>query len=586
MAASTQFDDDSIRSAAATLATFRSVHGATFRDAVKLAADYAALSGNDVTSAAQTIGMALEGQRRGVLKLTKAQDEQIKTLKEQGRAAEAQGVVMDALKGKFGGLAEAMNTGLTQSTTCAAKAWDELAEALGKTEKASGGVNALLKLSALAMEELTKQIDQATAAKVRLDGKLSELPKPPPQPQPAALPGPVPRTTNNLLTEMSAEEYKAKSGALLVELDRKAAATKAARDKEELSALEARSVAANKLKEIHDQMYDAVLTPQEKYFARLKEIAEVERVYGEEVAGRAAQKAGEQFIAEQAATPEGKQSAREEAERASFDAAQAEQQAQAATRLAEIETSLQTENERIEAAYSRRLLMVEAARQTNFGNEQKYHELSTQLWAQAEAEKSAIAMREAEQREQRDATEFQNKMRWADMSANLLGSFASLSEGRGKSAFETSQRLARAQTIVSTASAAMKAFAWGAEWGGPPAGAAAAAVAVAAGLAQLNKINETKYSGGGSIATATGGGAGGSVPGTSGGGVSSQGTTASPARNGGVTNIAIAGSENSTFSYGQVTRLIELINEATLRGDQVLLSTSGYNAQLIKNMHN
>ena len=136
LAASTQFDDESIRNAAATLATFRNVQGATFREGLKLAADYAALTGGDVASAAQTLGRALDSPTQGLTALTRAgitftdaQKEQIKTFEETGRLAQAQGIVTDQLKAKFGGLAETMNTGLNKSTSDLKKGWDELAEA-------------------------------------------------------------------------------------------------------------------------------------------------------------------------------------------------------------------------------------------------------------------------------------------------------------------------------------------------------------------------------------------------------------------------------------------------------------------------
>lgn len=619
LAASTQFDDESIRNAAATLATFRNVQGATFREGLKLAADYAALTGGDVTSAAHTLSRAFDSPTQGLAALTRAgitfteaQKEQIKTFEETGRLAQAQGIVSDQLKAKFGGLAEAMNTGLNKSTNDLKKGWDELAEAAGN--KLAPSFNAVAASAASALAALKGLLSagetagagdpvafisgRVDALRAKLDEANQELTDEANSifglsaGEEAEITARIERIKGEIIkaaTEandyakrlqaqgIKTPEQDAAAGAAAAAAQREAQAAKAARDKEELTALEARSVAANQLKEIHDQMYDAVLTPQEKYFNRLKEIAEVERVYGEEIAGRASQKAGEQFIADEAASPQGR-------ETAAFDAAQAQQQAQSAARLAEIETSLQTENERIEAAYLAREFMLEDARQRGLVSEQRYHELSTQMWAQSEAEKSAIDMREAEQREQRDATEFQNKMRWADMGANLLGSFASLSEGRGKSAFETSQRLARAQTIVSTASAAMKAFAWGAEWGGPPAGAAAAAVAVAAGLAQLNKINETKYSGGGSIATATGGGAGGSVPGTS-GGVSSPGASsagsASGAGNGGITQITIIGSSGDTLTVGQMEQAFDHIRDGIARGDKILIERQSMQAQIL-----
>lgn len=141
MAESTQFDDESLRNASAQMLKFGNIHGDTFRQAMKLSADLAAFMGSDLTSAVQQVGKALTSPAEGLGALEKqigkfnpATASLIKALDESGRAGEAQGLVLDVLRGKIGGTAEALNTGLTKASHDAKKQWDEMLESIGKTE--------------------------------------------------------------------------------------------------------------------------------------------------------------------------------------------------------------------------------------------------------------------------------------------------------------------------------------------------------------------------------------------------------------------------------------------------------------------
>lgn len=141
LAGLTQFDDESFRTAAGTLAKFGDIHGAVFREALKLTADYAAVVGSDVPSAAQALGKALQSPTEGLRTIEKEfgklgvmQKENIKNMVESGRLAEAQALILDVLKGKIGGAAEAMNTGLNKATHDLTKSWNEMLEAFGRTE--------------------------------------------------------------------------------------------------------------------------------------------------------------------------------------------------------------------------------------------------------------------------------------------------------------------------------------------------------------------------------------------------------------------------------------------------------------------
>lgn len=163
LADNTLFDDDSIRNAAGELAKFGNIQGDVFREGLRLSADLAAFMGTDVSEAAQLVGKALQSPTEGMTalerqfgKLTEAQEENIKSLVAQGRAAEAQAAVLEILRGKVGGVAREMNTGLTKAIGDVGKQWNELMEALGKEgtvfNRTLGGASALLKDVRLELE--------------------------------------------------------------------------------------------------------------------------------------------------------------------------------------------------------------------------------------------------------------------------------------------------------------------------------------------------------------------------------------------------------------------------------------------------
>ena len=140
LAATTQFDDESIRNAAAQFLKFGNIQGEVFKDGIRLSADFAAMMGTDVASAAQTVGKALQSPAEGLMtlerqmgKLDPATKKNIENLMEMGRLSEAQAEILKVLQGRVGGVAQEMNTGLLGATTGVKKAWDEMLEAFGKT---------------------------------------------------------------------------------------------------------------------------------------------------------------------------------------------------------------------------------------------------------------------------------------------------------------------------------------------------------------------------------------------------------------------------------------------------------------------
>jgi len=140
MAEVTQFDDEDIRTATASLLKFGNMHGKVLTEALKLSADYAAFTGTNMASAAETLGKAISSPAQGVERLQRAigylnpaQVDAIKRMQEMGDVAGAQATLMQILTQKIGGVADAMNTGYTKAFNDAKKATGEFFETVGNS---------------------------------------------------------------------------------------------------------------------------------------------------------------------------------------------------------------------------------------------------------------------------------------------------------------------------------------------------------------------------------------------------------------------------------------------------------------------
>lgn len=140
MANSTLFDDEQIKEAAASLMTFRSIRKATFDETLKVAADVAALKGQDIRGIAFQLGRALENPLQSMrmlrmmgISLLPVEREQIQVMVATGRQADAQRLILDKVTAAFGGGAEGMNRGLSGAIIQAKKQWKEFLEGLGTT---------------------------------------------------------------------------------------------------------------------------------------------------------------------------------------------------------------------------------------------------------------------------------------------------------------------------------------------------------------------------------------------------------------------------------------------------------------------
>lgn len=136
LSASIGVDDEVIKSAQTKIATFSEVAKSsdTMARATGLAADLSAAGFGSMDSAAVMLGKALQDPVKGIsslsrvgVTLTKDQQAMVKQLVESGDAAAAQGIIMDAVAGQVGGVAEAS----ARSSQKMGVAFGEIAETVG-----------------------------------------------------------------------------------------------------------------------------------------------------------------------------------------------------------------------------------------------------------------------------------------------------------------------------------------------------------------------------------------------------------------------------------------------------------------------
>lgn len=144
----TLFDDDQITDATAVLLTFKNVTGDSFRQAMQMSADLAAVMKTDLQSAVTQLGKALEDPEQGLQALrrvgvsfTEDQRDLIKAMVETGNQADALTEIMRIMREQgFDKTAQAMRIGITKEADELGKEWRDLLQALGETETVKGGV--------------------------------------------------------------------------------------------------------------------------------------------------------------------------------------------------------------------------------------------------------------------------------------------------------------------------------------------------------------------------------------------------------------------------------------------------------------
>ena len=181
IARNTEFTNNQVMSAQGNLLKFGSIHEDVFRRALKVSADFASFTGTDMASAAQALGGALADPVQGVRTLQKefrllnfTQREYIEQLLAEGNVEQAQIRILELLEKRIGGTAQAMNTGLVGAVSDVKKGWQELMEAIGRSERfqrAAGGLGWLFKDIASGITEETTTGDTGLDAELALGAK-------------------------------------------------------------------------------------------------------------------------------------------------------------------------------------------------------------------------------------------------------------------------------------------------------------------------------------------------------------------------------------------------------------------------------
>lgn len=136
----TRYSYDSVSAAESVLLKFKSIGMDVMPDATVAAADLAAKMGTDLPTAAQALGRALEDSGAGVTRLNAqynlfnpTQLKTIQLLEKQGKTADAQRAILDALNKNIGGLAEDMGSTAAGAMTILNNTFGDLTRTIGDT---------------------------------------------------------------------------------------------------------------------------------------------------------------------------------------------------------------------------------------------------------------------------------------------------------------------------------------------------------------------------------------------------------------------------------------------------------------------
>lgn len=138
LASTSQFDDEQFKEATATLLRFGNIAGENLERVLRLAGDYAALTGGTLTSATEKLARALSDPAEGLKKLERnfgdlspEIERAIRQKMALGDRSGALGLALDALEQKIGGADANINSGLTGSVRRLSKSLGDLSEVWG-----------------------------------------------------------------------------------------------------------------------------------------------------------------------------------------------------------------------------------------------------------------------------------------------------------------------------------------------------------------------------------------------------------------------------------------------------------------------
>lgn len=149
---STEYSSNAVKEAMAAVLANENVQGEVFQRTMTAAADVAAATGRDIVSTSRMIARALQDPVRGTMMLTRAQivftaeeRKTIQALYEQGKALEAQKVILDIVEKRYGGTAKTMRNTLGGAIAGVKNALSDMFEAT--TSQIRPAINALNELA-------------------------------------------------------------------------------------------------------------------------------------------------------------------------------------------------------------------------------------------------------------------------------------------------------------------------------------------------------------------------------------------------------------------------------------------------------
>lgn len=161
------------------LMTFKSVSGETFKQAIMLSQDMAAVFGGSAKDKALQLGKALEDPVQGInalrrsgVSFTAQQKEQIRTMTEAGDVAGAQQVVLSQLAAQVGGAGAAEAGGLSGAVDTLSQRWDELLLSFSETSSAGSVVTTWINNIASGLDGLRGKINPTVST---LEQELAAL---------------------------------------------------------------------------------------------------------------------------------------------------------------------------------------------------------------------------------------------------------------------------------------------------------------------------------------------------------------------------------------------------------------------------
>lgn len=187
ISATTQFDDESVKDAAANILRFGDFSEEVFTRLIKVSADYAAQMKTDLPGAADTLAKAMASPAQGMERLQRqigyineSTKSYIKSLDESGQTIAAQNELLKLLEASYGGAAEKMNGTLAGALANSKKGFSDLAEAIGNISVINDTLKSFFDFLVKSLRDLTEIINKGEVQNffLFLLGFRKELSKP------------------------------------------------------------------------------------------------------------------------------------------------------------------------------------------------------------------------------------------------------------------------------------------------------------------------------------------------------------------------------------------------------------------------